>query len=289
VDIAKDPRRPNVKKDPSGPRPMPDADPPPAVSGNAPRRTGEWATALACIGASLAFDAALWLRRGPEPAQQYLAGYLVELSLSVDNVFVFALVFEHFGVEPKARRGLLFWGILGAIVLRSAFIIAGIGAIHRFAWIIPVFGAFILLTAIRLAARRGNAPIDFAGNPVMRLVLKCVPAALAAIVALEVADLIFALDSLPAVLAVTHNVKIAIASNLFAILGLRSLFSIVSGAVRDLRFLRAGLAGVLGFVGAKMLAEPWYAVPTGVSLAAIAALLALSIGASLFLRKDSRR
>jgi tellurite resistance protein TerC len=289
VDIAKDSRRPNVKKDPSGPSPMPAHDPSRAVSGNAPRRPGEWATALGCIAASVAFGAAIWLRRGPEPAQQYLAGYLVELSLSVDNVFVFALVFEHFRVEPKARRGLLFWGILGAIVLRSAFLIAGIGAIHRFAWIIPVFGAFILLTAIRLSMRRGTAPLDLTGNPVMRLVMKSVPPALAAIVALEVADLIFALDSLPAVLAVTHNVKIAIASNLFAILGLRSLFSIVSGAVRHLRFLRAGLAGVLGFVGAKMLAEPWYAVPTGVSLLVIAAILALSICASIFLRRDARR
>jgi len=165
VDIAKDPRRLNVKKDPSGPRPMPAPDQPRAVSGNAPRRPGEWATALGCIAASLAFGAAIWLRRGPEPAQQYLAGYLIELSLSVDNVFVFALVFEHFRVEPKAQRGLLFWGILGAIVLRSAFIIAGIGAIHRFAWVIPVLGAFILVTAIRLAVRRGSAPIDLTSRP----------------------------------------------------------------------------------------------------------------------------
>jgi tellurite resistance protein TerC len=265
---------------------MPAPDQP---QGAARSRSAEWVVALGCIAASLAFGAVLWLRSGPEPAQQYLAGYLVELSLSVDNVFVFALVFEHFGVEPKARRGLLFWGILGAIVLRSAFIIAGIGAIHRYAWVIPAFGAFILLTAVRLALRRRTARPDIAGNPVMRLALRWVPPALAAIVALEAADLVFALDSIPAVLAVTHNVKIAIASNLFAILGLRSLFSIVSGAVGDLRFLRAGLAGVLGFVGAKMLAEPWCAVPTSVSLAVIAAVLALAIGASLPFRKEARR
>jgi tellurite resistance protein TerC len=268
---------------------MPAPVKPRAPSGTAPARAGEWATALGCIAAAVAFGAALWMRRGPEPAQQFLAGYLVELSLSVDNVFVFALVFEHFGVGPNARRGLLFWGILGAVVLRSAFIIAGIGAIHRFAWIIPVFGAFILVTAVRLAVRREKASLDITGNPVMRLLLRSVPPALAAIVALEVADLIFALDSLPAVLAVTHNVKIAIASNLFAILGLRSLFSIVSGAISKLRYLRAGLAGVLGLVGAKMLAEPWYAVSTAASLAAIAAVLALSIGASLLFRRDSGR
>jgi tellurite resistance protein TerC len=266
---------------------MPAHDPPKAAS--APSRAREWATALGCVAAALAFGLAIWIRRGPEPAQQYLAGYLVELSLSVDNVFVFALVFEHFRVEPRARRGLLFWGILGAVVLRSAFIIAGIGAIHRFSWVIPVFGAFILVTGIRLAVRRGTGSLDIMGNPVMRMVLGTVPPALAAIVALEAADLVFALDSLPAVLAVTHDAMIAISSNLFAILGLRSLFSIVSRATGDLRFLRAGLAGILGLVGAKMLAEPWYAVSTTASLSAIAAVLALSIGASLLLRKDGRR
>jgi tellurite resistance protein TerC len=245
-------------------------------------------TAFACVLAGLGFGVALWLREGPEPAQQYLAGYLIELSLSVDNVFVFALVFERFGVEPARRRRLLFWGISGAIVMRSAFIIAGIGAIHRFSWIIPVFGAFILATGARMASSRGDRASGVPGNALVRFAVRRVPAALAALVALEVADLIFALDSLPAVIAVTHDVLIAMASNLFAILGLRSLFTLVSGAVRELRFLRTGLAGILALVGAKMLAEPWYQVPTAASLAAIAAILALTVGASL-LRTDARR
>jgi tellurite resistance protein TerC len=229
------------------------------------------------------------MRRGPEPGQQYLAGYLIELSLSVDNVFVFALVFEEFAVEPARRRRLLLWGVAGAIVMRSAFLIAGIGAINRFAWIIPVFGAVVLLTGIRVATGRGPRAAGAPASPWVRFVVRHVPAAMAALIAVEAADLVFALDSLPAVLAVTHDVLIAIASNLFAILGLRSLYFVVSGAVMELRFLTAGLAGVLILVGAKMLAEPWYHVPTAAALAGISAVLALSIGASLPFRRGSRR
>jgi tellurite resistance protein TerC len=268
---------------------MPPQEQPRAAPGGARFRSRDLATAAACVLAGLAFGAAVWLRRGPEPAQQYLAGYLIELSLSVDNVFVFALVFEEFAVEPARRRRLLFWGIAGAIVMRSAILIAGIGAINRFAWIIPVFGAFILLSGVRLAAGRGARTLGGPGSPAVRFILRHVPAAMAALVAVEIADLVFALDSLPAVLAVTHDATVAVASNLFAILGLRSLFFVVSGAARKLRFLSAGVAGVLVLVGAKMLAEPWYRVPTAVSLAAICAVLALAIGASLPVRKDGRR
>jgi tellurite resistance protein TerC len=246
-------------------------------------------TALACVLLGLGFGCAVWLRWGAEPAQQYFAGYLIELSLSVDNVFVFALVFGQFGVDPRRRRRLLFWGIAGAIIFRSVFLVAGIGAIGRFAWIIPIFGALVLATGIRLAASGGRKPFDPSGNPLVRFVAGRVPAALAALVALETADLVFALDSLPAVLAVTHNAAIAVASNFFAILGLRSLFFVVSGAMRTLRFLRAGLAAVLSFVGLKMLADPWFPIPTAASLAVIAALLALSIGASLLIRKGDRK
>ena len=268
---------------------MPAPAQPSADAGAAPTRNSDLATAALCILAGLGFAAALWARRGPEPAQQYLAGYLIELSLSVDNVFVFALVFEQFAVAPERRRSLLFWGIAGAIVMRSAFLVAGIGAISRFSWIIPVFGAFILLTGVRVAATRGGRAQGVPANPAVRFMARHVPPALAALVALETADLVFALDSLPAVLAVTHDILIAMASNLFAILGLRSLFFVVSGAVRELRFLTAGLAGVLVLVGVKMLAEPWYRVPTAASLAAICAVLALSIGASLLLRREGRR
>jgi tellurite resistance protein TerC len=253
-------------------------------AGARPRRA-DWITASLCLLAGLGFGIVLWLRRGAEPAQQYLAGYLIELSLSVDNVLVFALVFEQFDIGPRRRGPLLFWGVAGAIVLRTAFLVAGIGAIGRFAWIIPVFGALIVATGARLALSRGRKPFGLSGSPAMRFFTGRVPPAVAALVALETADLVFALDSLPAVLAVTHDVLIAVASNAFAILGLRSLFFVVSGVAESLRYLKAGLAAVLLLVGAKMVAEPWYRVSTAASLAAIASLLALAIGASLLLTK----
>jgi tellurite resistance protein TerC len=243
------------------------------------------AVALASVGLGLAFGVLVLLRRGAEPAQQYLAGYLIELSLSVDNVFVFALVFQQFALDPRRQRRLLLWGVAGAIVFRSLLLLAGLGAVARFAWVVPVLGALILGTGIRLAAARsGRKALDPSGRA-FRFVTRHAPAGLAAFLVLESADLVFALDSLPAVIAVTHDSVLAIASNLFAILGLRSLFFVVSGAMRGLRYLHAGLAAVLSIVGLKMLAEPWYRVPTGASLGAIAGILALSIGASLVARK----
>ena len=229
------------------------------------------------------------MARGADPAQQYFAGYLIELSLSVDNVFVFALVFGQLGVDPILQRRLLLWGVAGAIVLRSAFLVAGLRAIASFAWTVPVFGAFILATGIRIATRGGRRPFDPADNPAIRFLNGRVPAALVAFAALETADLLFALDSLPAVLGVTRDASIAVASNLFAILGLRSLFFVVSTAMQSLRFLNAGLAAVLAFVGAKMLAGPWLHVPNAASTAVIAAVLALSIGASLLFRSGGPR
>jgi tellurite resistance protein TerC len=267
---------------------MPAEARPEAGSASSPPRARDVAVTLACLVLGLGAGCVLWLRKGPEPAQQYLAGYLIELSLSADNVFVFAIIFRQFGVEAGRQRKLLFWGVAGAFFLRSAFLLAGIGAIGRFSWIVPVFGAVILATGVRLAASRGRRGFDPGGSPAARFLIRRIPASLAAVVALETADFIFALDSLPAVLAVTHDAAIAVASNLFAVLGLRSLFFVVSGAMRDRRYLNAGLAAVLSFVGVKMLAEPWFRMPAGASLAVIAALLLLSIGASLLVRRDRR-
>jgi tellurite resistance protein TerC len=253
-----------------------------------PARARDVIVALACIALGLAFGAVVGLRRGAEPAQQYLAGYLIELSLSVDNVVVFALVFAQFGLEPRRQRRLLFLGVAGAVVLRSAFILAGVGAISRFSWIIPVFGAVILATGIRLATQKGGRRAFSTSGGIYGWVTRHAPAGLAALLVLETADLIFALDSLPAVLAVTHDAAIAISSNLFAILGLRSLFFVVSGAMMSLRYLGLGLAAILSFVGIKMIVEPWHSIPTPLSLAVIAALLLVSIGASLAARRHSR-
>jgi tellurite resistance protein TerC len=250
-------------------------------------RTRDAVTALLCIAAGLGFAVVVWFQRGPEQAQQYVAGYLIELSLSVDNVFVFALVFAQFSLDARSQRRLLFWGIAGAVVFRTAFILAGIGAINRFTWIIPVFGAFILVTGIRLAASGGHKEFN-SSRGLAALVTRIFPAGLAALAVLETTDLVFALDSLPAVLAVTHNAGIAVASNLFAIIGLRSLFFVVSGLMRALRYLNAGLSAVLCFVGVKMLVEPWYGIPTPAALGVIAVLITVSVAASLrFPRQDA--
>jgi len=265
---------------------MPTQNPPSDPPNPRPLRTRDALTALFCIALGLSFGVVVWMQRGREPAQQYLAGYLIELSLSADNVFVFALVFSQFALDPLRQRGLLMWGIVGAILLRTAFILAGIGAIEHFAWVVPVFGALVMAAGIRLAfARNGHQAFDPSGR-VFQFVLRHAPAGLAALIVLETADLIFALDSLPAVLSVTHDPMIAIASNFFAILGLRSLFFVVSGAMGRLRYLNAGVAAILAFVGAKMLVERWYPITTTLSLAVIASLLALSVVASLVHRRD---
>jgi tellurite resistance protein TerC len=250
---------------------------PPAV----PARARDGWIALLCVALGLGFGACVWIWRGPESAQQYVAGYLIELSLSVDNVFVFALVFAQFALGPAQQRRLLSWGIAGAIVLRTAFIVAGIGAISRFSWIVPVLGVAILATGIRLALAGGVHKAPDPSGRVFSFITRHLSAGLAALVIVEAADLVFAFDSLPAVLAVTHDAAIAVASNLFAIIGLRSLFFVVSGAMRSLRFLNRGVAAVLAFVGAKMLVERWYSIPTPLSLAVIAAILSVAIAASV--------
>jgi tellurite resistance protein TerC len=263
--------------------------PPSTPAPRRPRRVPgrDLATALGCVALGLGYGLLVWHERGPERAQQYLAGYLVEFALSIDNVFVFVLVFSRFGLDPRRQRRVLLAGVLGAIALRTTFLFYGIGAIARFAWLIPAFGFLILATAVRLAcfsrAREGGRQPGW----LFRLAQDHLPAGLAALVVIEAADFVFALDSLPAVLAVTRDPGIAIASNVLAVLGLRSLFSVVSGALRSLRFLNLGLAAVLAFVGAKMLAERWYAVPTGVSLLVIAGLLGLAAAASLLRRRPA--
>jgi tellurite resistance protein TerC len=237
--------------------------------------------ASACLGLGLAFGAALWWLHGPESARQYVSGYLVELSLSVDNVLVFALVFERLSLDAAGQRRTLFWGIAGAVVLRTLFITAGLGAIRRFAWLAPLLGLVLLLAGLRAAlSRRGAAAFDPSAGP-MAFLARRLPAWLAALAIVEAADLVFALDSLPAVMAVTHDTVVAVSSNLFAILGLRSLYFVVRRAVGGLRHLRVGIAAVLALVGAKMVAEPWYPVPSLVTLPVIAGVLLVSILASL--------
>jgi tellurite resistance protein TerC len=236
--------------------------------------------------------------RGAEAAQQYLAGYLVELGLSADNVFVFILIFARFQVPPELQRRVLGWGLWGAIVLRGAFLLAGFGLIHRFHAVLYVFGAFLLVAGIRLVRTRGQASdFDPARSAIVRFCQRHLPVSerfhgrhffvveqgrrvatllFVVLLVIEATDLIFAVDSLPAVIAVTRSTSIAIASNFFAILGLRSLYFVLSALALRFQHLKTGLAAILILIGAKMLVEPWFVLPTSAMLA----LIALILGAS---------
>ena len=264
--------------------------PPPPLPRAAIRQTLFW-TALA-----LAFGGVLWGWRGPEAAQQYLAGYLIELSLSVDNVFVFLLIFARFHVAPHHQPRVLFWGIAGAMLMRGAFILAGVSVIRRLPFVLFLFGAFLIHTGVRLlrAPGRKDAIADPAENIVARAARRFLPLTarmdgsrfftiengrrlatplLLVLLLVETADFMFAFDSLPAVLAVTKSSLVALSSNLFAVLGLRSLYSVLEGAIPRFRLLKLGVALILVFIGAKMLAAPWVAISTTLTLAVIGSVL----------------
>jgi tellurite resistance protein TerC len=248
---------------------------------------------------ALAFNALIWWWRGPGPAQQFLAGYLVELCLSVDNVFVFILIFTYFKVAPRYQHRVLFWGIIGAVAMRAVFILVGVSIITRFHWILYGFGAFLVYTGIKMALPgKEKVDVDPEHNPAVRLFRKFMPISpnlqggkffvteggrrfatplLVVLIVVETTDLVFALDSLPAVLAITRDGFIALTSNIFAILGLRSLYFALNGVMKLFRYLKLGLALILTFIGVKMLIEPWVDITIGVSLGVIAGVLAASI------------
>ena len=250
------------------------------------------------ITLALGFGALLWQWRGPETAQQFLAGYLIELCLSVDNVFVFILVFAYFKVEPRYQHRVLFWGIIGAVLMRAVFIIVGVSVIARFHWILYVFGAFLVYTGVKMALPSKEAEVDPENNFAVKLFHKFYPVAphndqgrffthhqgrrmatplFIVLIVIETTDLIFALDSLPAVLAITKDSFVALTSNIFAILGLRSLYFALSGIMGLFRYLKIGLALILVFIGVKMLAEHWLHITTGTSLSVIGGVLTTSI------------
>jgi len=259
------------------------------------------------IGLALGFNVLLWLRLGAEPAQQFLAAYLVELCLSADNIFVFILIFAYFQTAPAWRHRVLFWGIIGAVAMRSAFILAGVGVLHRFHWVVYLFGAFLVYTGAKMAwPKKSTGQIHPEKNPAVRLFRRFFPIAkdfdgakfftresgrrvatplLLVLLVVETTDLIFALDSLPAVLAITGSVFVALTSNIFAILGLRSLYFALSGVMQLFRFLKPGLAVILAFIGVKMLITRWLEISTTFSLGIIAAVLAASVLMSLLIRK----
>jgi tellurite resistance protein TerC len=259
---------------------------------------------------ALAFGGFIWWRRGADSAQQYLAAYLVELCLSVDNVFVFILIFAYFKVAPRWQHRVLFWGILGAVAMRTLFILAGVGVIARFHWVLYLFGAFLVYTGVKLALpKREDDEIDPEHNFAVRLFRKFFRVApqmdggnfftrvegrrmatplLIVLIVVETTDVAFALDSIPAVLAITTSGFVALTSNIFAILGLRSLYFAVHGVMQLFRFLRIGLAVILVFIGAKMLIEHWVEVTTSVSLAVIGGVLLTSVLMSILIKDRSK-
>lgn len=259
---------------------------------------------------ALGFNALLWWWRGAEAGQQFLAAYLVELCLSVDNVFVFILVFAYFKVAPRYQHRVLFWGIIGAVLMRAAFILVGVSVIARFHWILYFFGAFLVYTGVKMALpQKKDEEIDPEHNVAVRLFRRWFPVGprfeggnfftsyegrrvatplFIVLIVVETTDLVFALDSLPAVLAITGNAFVALTSNIFAILGLRALYFALSGVMQLFRFLKVGLAVILAFIGGKMLIAHWLEISTTTSLAVIGGVLATSVLMSVLIKEQSK-
>ncbi|MHB8215550.1 MAG: TerC family protein [Candidatus Sulfotelmatobacter sp.] len=256
------------------------------------------------IALATAFAGVLFFWQGRQIALEFVTGYVLELSLSIDNLFIFLVIFRYFAVPEQHQRKVLFWGILGALFMRAAFILAGVGLIQRFHWILYVLGALLIYSGIRLGLS-GEHQVDPAKNPAVRTLRRLMPVTddfqgghffvrgwkgnpgfyatplLVVLAVIETTDLLFAVDSIPAVLAVTLNAFIVYTSNVFAILGLRSMYFAVSRLMNVFRFLHTGLALVLILVGVKMIAADYYRAPTLLTLGVIALVLLFSIMASI--------
>jgi tellurite resistance protein TerC len=267
------------------------------------REAATWS--VVWVALALAFNLGLYLAWGAEPALQFLTGYVIEKSLSVDNIFVFVMLFTYFAVPAQYQHRVLFWGILGALLMRGAFIAAGAYMLQEFHWVIYLFGAILILTGIKMA-RRVEA-FDPSTNPLLRLAQRVLPLTpryhgqrfwvreggrlvatplFLVLLLVEASDVVFAIDSIPAIFAVTQEPFLVYTANVFAILGLRSMYFLLAGVVHRFVYLKYGLAAVLVFVGAKMMLVDVYKVPVAASLAVIGTLIAASIAASLLLRKD---
>ena len=258
------------------------------------------------VSLALVFNYGIYYFLGPQVGLEFLTGYLIEKALSVDNIFVFVLIFSYFNVPPRYQHRVLFWGILGALLMRGAMIAAGAALIAQYHWIIYIFGAFLVFTGIRMAMQTEHA-IEPESNPVIRLVKRFVPVTnryhgqkffiredaggrlrrvatplFVVLVLVETTDLIFAVDSIPAIFAITTDPFIVYTSNVFAILGLRALYFLLAGVIHKFHYLKLGLSAVLVFVGAKMLVTYFdYHVPIGISLGVIGTVLLASVAASL--------
>jgi tellurite resistance protein TerC len=259
------------------------------------RRSALW------VIVSLGFNALVWRIKGPHHALDFLTGYLIEYSLSMDNIFLFVLIFAHFRVPPLAQRRVLVWGIIGALVMRGTMILCGIALVQRFHFVLYLFGLFLLITAARMFFRKHSVR-DFTEGWVLRTCRRILPItrefhaehfhvridgrwmltplALTMIV-IEVTDLIFAVDSIPAIFAITRDPFIVYTSNICAILGLRSLYFLLAGLMDRFIYLRTGLAFVLAFVGIKMIIADYLPIPRSLSLGIIILILAVTIAISM--------
>jgi tellurite resistance protein TerC len=266
-----------------------------------PRNALGWSAGW--LAMAIAFAVALYFWQGHQVALEFVAGYVLELSLSIDNLFVFLLIFRYFAVPEGQQHTVLFWGILGALVLRGAFIFAGVGLIRHFHWVLYAFGALLIVSGIRFL--RGQHQVDPKRNPVVRALRRWLPltdtyqdgrffvrgwrgnAALYAtplllvLIFVETTDLLFAVDSIPAVLAITLNAFIVYTSNVFAILGLRSMYFAVAALMKVFRFLHFGLATILMLVGLKMLFSDYIHIPITATLGVVAGVVAISVAASV--------
>jgi tellurite resistance protein TerC len=277
------------------------------------REAGYWS--LGWFSLALLFNAGLWWHlqgsAGPEVAQQkaleFLSGYLIEKALSVDNVFIFLLIFSAFQVRLEYQRRVLIYGVLGAIVMRAIMILAGAWVVSEFSWVLYLFGAFLLFTGLRMLRAVDHQP-DVKNNPLLRLARRLLPVAegdhgekfivwqdgkryvtplLLVLILIEATDLVFAVDSIPAIFAITSDPFIVFTSNLFAILGLRALYFLLADIADRFHLLKYGLALVLCFIGLKMLLLPWLHVPVHISLSVVALLIGGSVVASLYVTRKA--
>jgi len=254
-----------------------------------------------------AFAVLVYFWHGRPATLEFVTGYVIELSLSVDNLFVFLVIFRYFRVPNEQQHKVLFWGILGALIMRAIFILAGVGLIRRFHWIVYFFGVLLVYSGIKLLSQE-DADIRPEKNPVLRLFRRLVPVTknyvggkffvrsdglsatplLVVLLVVESTDLLFAVDSIPAILAITLNAFIVYTSNVFAILGLRSMYFALAGMMEFFHYLHYGLSVVLIFVGAKMLVSHYYEIPTVVALAVVVLVLGISVIASLLFPKQEK-
>ena len=261
------------------------------------------------IGLALIFNVGVWYFIGKEKAIEFLTGYVIEKSLSVDNLFVFIMVFSYFNVDTKYQHKVLFWGILGALIMRAIFIFAGVALIQQFHWIIYIFGAFLIFTGIKMLVQK-DEKMEPEKNPLVRLFKRFFPVTdtmhgdrffvkinaktvatplFIVLLIIEFTDLIFAVDSIPAILAISTDTFIIFTSNVFAILGLRALYFALAGIAKLFYYLKYGLSAILVFVGVKMVVAGFFKIPVMYSLLIIVSILTLSILASVIFPKTSKR